>query len=219
MAYRLTIWAAGFLLALSSALATATPSTDLNGDGKSDLLWYNAATGQTSIWLMNGGAATAQSLILTDPNWRISNTGDFNGDGKADLLWYNATTGQTAIWLMNGTGSIAQALILTDPQLEGHTRRGFQWRWQSGSSLVQRIDWTNVDLVDEWDDADRAGLAVDGRPLVRHWHAGSQWRWQSGLTLVQLHDRTDCDMVDGWGELYFPSSFADRSELASHGHG
>ncbi len=27
---------------------------DFNGDGKADLVWRNASTGQTAIWLMGG---------------------------------------------------------------------------------------------------------------------------------------------------------------------
>ena len=45
---------------------------DTNGDGKSDLLWRNSATGATHVWLMNGLDATAPSRsLLTDPNWTL----------------------------------------------------------------------------------------------------------------------------------------------------
>ena len=33
---------------------------DFNGDGKSDILWQNSATGQRSIWLMNGTSSYRQ---------------------------------------------------------------------------------------------------------------------------------------------------------------
>jgi hypothetical protein len=103
--------------AISSApLAGASAAKlDLNGDGKSDLLWYNSATGQTVAWLMNGTAYVDGSLLLTDPNWKVIGTPDLNGDGKSDLLWYNAATGQTAVWLMNGTAYIGSAALVTDP--------------------------------------------------------------------------------------------------------
>lgn len=52
----------------------------------------------TAIWLMSGLAATASSVIFTDPYWKVQNVADFNGDGKSDLLWFKASTGQTAIW-------------------------------------------------------------------------------------------------------------------------
>jgi hypothetical protein len=61
-------------------LATA----DFDGDGKTDLLWYNAASGDTAIWLMNGTALKGGGLLLRDPNWKVVATPDLNGDGKAD---------------------------------------------------------------------------------------------------------------------------------------
>jgi len=91
---------------------------DLNGDGKSDLLWYSAASGQTSTWLMNGTAYAGAASLLVDPNFKVIGTPDLNGDGKCDLLWYNAATGQTAAWLMNGATIIGAAILLTDPNFK-----------------------------------------------------------------------------------------------------
>src|SRR5678815_4808663 len=93
----------------SSSLLPKSPDIDLNGDHKADLLWYNAATGQTSTWLMNGTSAIGAALLLTHPNWKVIQTPDLNGDGKADLLWYNSATGQTSVWLMDGTTTIGAA--------------------------------------------------------------------------------------------------------------
>ena len=83
------------LVSCSSVLAKS-PDIDLNGDHKADLLWYNASTGQTSTWLMNGASAIGSALLLTHPNWKVIQIADLNGDGKADLIWYNAATGQTS---------------------------------------------------------------------------------------------------------------------------
>ena len=52
-----------------SVIATA----DLNGDGKTDLVWRNATTGQVAAWLMNGTAATSTAIIFADPNWTVIN--------------------------------------------------------------------------------------------------------------------------------------------------
>src|SRR5260370_42418570 len=48
----------------------ATPTTsrvvrsDFNGDGKSDILWHNSATGENVIWLMNETAiATCREIV------------------------------------------------------------------------------------------------------------------------------------------------------------
>ena len=45
---------------------------DLNGDGKTDILWYNAGTGTTSAWLMNGTSIVGGGDLLTDPNWIVT---------------------------------------------------------------------------------------------------------------------------------------------------
>src|SRR3989454_3074625 len=79
--------------------------SDFNGDGTSDILWRNSATGQNTIWFMNGTTVSSSAIFSTvsDANWRIAGVGDFNGDGKPDILWRHSVTGQNVIWLMNGT--------------------------------------------------------------------------------------------------------------------
>jgi hypothetical protein len=71
---------------------------DFNADGKSDILWRNASTGENAIW--NAGDA-AQGLAIDavgDLNYQIAGTGDYNGDGHADVMWRNTSTGQSIIW-------------------------------------------------------------------------------------------------------------------------
>lgn len=89
---------------LTVTLAGGVVVNDFNGDGKSDLLWENTATGDRQFWLMNG---TTLSSVVSFGNlstvWRIAATGDFNGDNQTDVVWENTSTGERAIWLMNGT--------------------------------------------------------------------------------------------------------------------
>jgi uncharacterized protein YkwD len=87
---------------------------DLNGDGRGDIVWTNAKTGQTAAWLMNGTSVFSSAFLFTDPNWAVAFVADFNGDGKADLLWRNRATGQTAVWLMDGLASVGSAVIFSD---------------------------------------------------------------------------------------------------------
>ncbi|KJU82876.1 FG-GAP repeat-containing protein [Candidatus Magnetobacterium bavaricum] len=76
---------------------------DFDGDGKRDVLWRNANTGQIVIWLMNGASIVSTASPSTlDLNWQIQGIADFNKDGKADILWRHIKTGEVAIWLMNG---------------------------------------------------------------------------------------------------------------------
>ena len=46
-----------------TGLLAALP--DLNGDGKTDIIWYSAASGQTIAWLMNGNTLAGGGLFLS----------------------------------------------------------------------------------------------------------------------------------------------------------
>ena len=95
---------------------TAKTSLDLNGDGKSDLLWYDPTTGTTVDWLMDGKTFHSGSVLPTEPNFKVIGTADLDGDGKSDLLWYNSVTRETVAWLMNGSSYAGGKLLLTtDP--------------------------------------------------------------------------------------------------------
>jgi hypothetical protein len=80
---------------------------DFDGDGMSDILWYNTTSGQTLIWFLNGtsviGGGSPGSAASP---FAIVETGDFNGDSKSDILWYNTTNGQLVIRLIDGTSVI-----------------------------------------------------------------------------------------------------------------
>lgn len=110
---KLGIWGLG-----SGWQVDATP--DLNGDRRADLLWHNRATGQWSVWLLDGAccfsiAVLAQSTLSSDPAWVVIGTPDLDGDGKADLLWYHAGSGSTAAWLMDGVAPRSTAVLATLP--------------------------------------------------------------------------------------------------------
>jgi hypothetical protein len=103
---------------------------DFNGDGRSDLLWRNVASGQWYGMLMNGGAIASQGMIHVEANtaWKVIATGDYDGDGKADLLWRNESTGQVHMMRMNGLAIAAQATIYAEPdtawRILGHWEYG-----------------------------------------------------------------------------------------------
>lgn len=80
---------------------------DVNGDGRSDLVWRNAASDQALVWLMDGSGLLGGTLDLgvVAPSYELMGIGDFNGDGFEDLLWFQATDGQVALWLMGAGGT------------------------------------------------------------------------------------------------------------------
>ena len=88
---------------------------DMNGDGKSDIVWQESTEGWVVVWLMNGANMT-QSLATSvervpDTGWRIVAAADMNGDGKQDLVWQHTTDGWIAAWLMDGTTVLDSVLM------------------------------------------------------------------------------------------------------------
>jgi hypothetical protein len=89
---------------------------DFNGDGKTDLLFFNSVTNGVAIWQMNGTQIAANSQVGTINDaggWGYRATGDFNGDGKTDLLFLNSVTHGIAVWQMDGTQIAASPQIGT----------------------------------------------------------------------------------------------------------
>jgi len=89
----------------------ATPSprrSDFDGDGKSDILWRNGATGANAIW-KSANSATTQAIASVSTVWKAAGVGDFNGDGKADILWRNSSSGANSIW-KSGSSTTPQAV-------------------------------------------------------------------------------------------------------------
>jgi hypothetical protein len=87
-------------------------SPDFNGDGKTDALWFNRATGQTEFWIMDGVTRTQSSNPITvTGGWTQPLVGDFNGDDKTDLFWQNAVTGENSVWLVDGINAPQTLLI------------------------------------------------------------------------------------------------------------
>lgn len=61
---------------------------DLDGDGKSDLIWNKNDGSQWGYWLMNGNQSKTQVAINNNGiNGQIVGVDDYNSDGLADLLW------------------------------------------------------------------------------------------------------------------------------------
>jgi len=89
---------AGFRSTVVPVMLSVPPS-DVNADGRSDLLWVNPAFGRVGYWLMSGGAAMSSREFPVAQGYRIAASGDFNGDGRIDLLW---TSAAEDLWMWLG---------------------------------------------------------------------------------------------------------------------
>jgi hypothetical protein len=136
---------------------TATLTGDFNGDQNSDLLWFNASTGQVEIWTLQTIAHANNLPVIgvsgfpilswtcSEPagcaqHWRIAGAGDVNGDGHLDLLWHNASgtvsdapPGTLRHWLLDGNGNVTGS-------------RDFSMTCSEASSCA--TSWTALGYVD-----------------------------------------------------------------------
>lgn len=92
------------LFACLSCNTVLADSADNNGDGKADILWRHAVSGENWLYQMDGATIVNSHRINTvsDFNWQIVGRADLDGDGKADVLWRNSSTGQLYRYLMDG---------------------------------------------------------------------------------------------------------------------
>jgi hypothetical protein len=121
---------------------------DVDGDGKSDLLWRSEAKGWNFLWAMDGVQTKQASPInvVQDEGWLMAGQGDYDADGKSDILWRNTFTGLNFIYLMDGLNiKTRQVLNYVDaPKWELRGSGDFN---DDGKGDVL---WRNVDRGDTW---------------------------------------------------------------------
>jgi len=104
------------VLTVNVSTAGASVRADLNGDGKSDVLWRNTTTGENYLYIMNGLTVASGGYLPTVPTaWSVAGMGNFDGDTKADILWRNGTTGENYLYFMNGTTVTSGGYLPTVP--------------------------------------------------------------------------------------------------------
>jgi hypothetical protein len=111
-----TVWSTNSFFSNNIFFTTGTLTTldsnwtsnigDFNGDGKTDILWHNNATGANTSWLMNGTTVTTETFLSSTSTNAKASFGDYNNDGKTDIYWRDYATGADEIWTSNGDGTI-----------------------------------------------------------------------------------------------------------------
>jgi hypothetical protein len=87
-------------------------TADFDGDGNSDILWWNKQSGWLTVWLLadtNGTVKSKQTLswnVLGSAAWTPVGAADVNGDGFADILWQHYPDGTMSNWLLDGRGNV-----------------------------------------------------------------------------------------------------------------
>jgi RHS repeat-associated protein len=92
-----------------------TPTTgDFNGDGTSDILWYQSGSTTTTVWLMKPDPAQGTIVLSTTailqngspvavPTGSTPFVGDFNGDRQSDVLWRQTNGSDSVFWTLAKT--------------------------------------------------------------------------------------------------------------------
>ncbi|UHQ22673.1 FG-GAP-like repeat-containing protein [Lysobacter sp. 5GHs7-4] len=131
---------------------------DLNGDGKSDIVWIDRTRGLIAYWLMNGATVSGSRVYTYDrANFMLNASGDFDGDGRGDLLWTGGAGGpHVYLWRGRADGNFDQVYV-------GSIDYDWELEWTSDLNGDGRTDliWTNRDnLVAYWW---MNGASVQGR--------------------------------------------------------
>jgi hypothetical protein len=96
-----------------------TVPSDFNGDGVSDLLWFNQATSQVGFWLLSTDDTGAVTRIVgrtinVTPGYFVGAVGDFNHDGLADIVFTSASH-DLWMWTNDGAGGFTAKHIADYP--------------------------------------------------------------------------------------------------------
>jgi FG-GAP-like repeat len=168
---------------------------DLNGDGKSDILWSNDER-NLRTWLMNGMAVNSSSALPSAPGWSTSGIGDFNGDGRDDIV-RRGTSGGVEVWLMDGARILSSTTIATlwtgwgisgVGDFNGDGKDDILWRSLSGHVAIWLMDGTRIvsfhSLGNIW-----TGWTISGVGNFNGDHrADILWRAISGDVAIWLMD-------------------------------
>jgi uncharacterized protein (DUF1800 family) len=164
-------------LGLAALLALATPAaaavrSDLNGDGKADVLWRNEASGGNHVWLMNGTVLSASQDINNeiDRYWKVQAVVDFTGDGKADILWRHALSGENRLWIMNTFAVTSTAALPSLTDTDWRVAGAADFTGDGQADILWRHDATGENML--WPVA--GGVA--GAPLALTPLADLTWR-------------------------------------------
>ena len=148
----------------ATTYSTSRIRNDVDGDGKSDLLWRSYTKGWNFLWTMDGTATATTIPINVVPGtaWDMVGQGDYDADGKSDIFWRNNVTGQNFIYLMEGAVYKSRYTL----NYVGAT----DWRVAGSGDFdgdgTGDVLWRNINRGDTWFYLMDAGLIRDSLPSL-----------------------------------------------------
>lgn len=151
----------------ATTVALSKPKADVDGDGRSDLLWYRPTDGTLAYWVMAGSAVTRHGAVPVGGDWRVLANADFNGDGRLDLIW-NRPAGDMQFWAGDGNAFAQRQFLAQYPvgwnlvgaggDIDGDGRNDMIWHRASDGALAYWV--------------------MNGAQIVRHGAipVGGDWR-------------------------------------------
>ena len=166
---------------------------DIDGDGRSDVVWRND-NGALTNWFAKGngfdGASGFSYQVARE--WSVAGGGDFNGDGREDLLWRHAD-GRVTSWNASGNGYDGTTGVILDPgvawkiagvgDFNGDGRDDILWRndnglltdWLGNGTGFNGAGRAAYSVAADWKVAGIGDFDGDGRDDML-------WRNDNGLT-------------------------------------
>jgi Ca2+-binding RTX toxin-like protein len=188
--------------AVEAATTVRRAAMDFDGDGKSDIVWRNTASGLDTIWKSGNSATTQTMTTVTDMAWKVAGIADFDADGRADILWRNTSTGANTIWKSanNATQQATTARadqnfkVLGTGDFDGDGKADILWRnlatganeiWKSGNSATVQAMTTVTDMA--WKVVGTGDFDADGKTdvLWRNTSTGANTIWKSANNATQ----------------------------------
>ncbi len=98
---------------------------DFDGDGRTDLVFWNQSTGNVEFWLMNGATRVGAPVPLSGgavlpTNWDLAATADFDHDGRPDIVWRNFSSQKIVIWTMASTAKVGNVIPSPDQAVDAN---------------------------------------------------------------------------------------------------
>ena len=102
---------AGQSVTVQQAGFNSAATSDLDGDGYSDIVWQHQPTGALSWWRLQNTSVIYGGALPTpsDPSWKLVGSGDLNGDSRSDLVLQKDGTVVVWLWTLSGYVGIETA--------------------------------------------------------------------------------------------------------------